>query len=660
MKISLRFTIALVVAATVPLLISGGWSLYTLHRVNALVTGQSEAALVELGEEAIRQKAEATARHIELYLDTHPEVDLNDMAQLEANTALADIALQPVGQTGYTAVFDEGGITHFHINPEIVGTDMSTLADELPEFWAIFAASLGGSPSTGYYDWIEADGQIRRKYMSIVPIGGTPLRLAATTYIDEFSYPVVELRSQLAEIRTASITQLILTLAGVTLLAVAGAFALGWQLSQPLGQIAEAAARVTVGDMSPVGLSTRQDEIGVLARTFNAMTAQIHDLLNGLEERNRDLERKAAQLEAASQVARDASAARELDDLLSRAVNLIRDRFGFYHAGIFLVDDQNEYAVLKAATGAAGRQMLKRGHKLKVGEVGVVGYVTDRNQPHIALDVGADAVHFKNPLLPHTRSEMALPLRLGERVIGALDVQSNKEAAFDEEDVTVLQIMADQLAVAIENARLLHEMHQNVREMEAAYGRFTKEAWHAYAQSAMGLHGYRYRRLGVEPAADLHAEAHEALQKGHPILTTATPGVENDYSEEHRGQEAYKAENPQSEAISALAVPIKLREQVIGVLNLHFESETISPETVLLVEEAAGRLALVLENARLVQEAQRQVSREHQINLISARARSSMNLEAILQNTVRELGNALGSSRTFIQLGIQENSKEWR
>jgi GAF domain-containing protein len=356
-------------------------------------------------------------------------------------------------------------------------------------------------------------------------------------------------------------------------------------------------------------------------------------------------------------VARDASAARELDDLLSRAVNLIRDRFGFYHAGIFLVDDQNEYAVLKAATGQAGRQMLKRGHKLKVGEVGVVGYVTDTNQPHIALDVGADAVHFKNPLLPNTRSEMALPLRLGERVIGALDVQSNKEAAFDEEDVTVLQTMADQLAVAIENARLLHEMQQNVREMEVAYGRFTQESWHAYAQSAMGLHGYRYRRLGVEPVADQHVEAYEALQKGHPILTTVTPGVENDYSEEHRGQEAYKAE-PQSEAISALAVPIKLREQVIGVLNLRFESEAISPETVLLVEEAAGRLALVLENARLVQEAQRQVLREHQINLISARARSSMNLEAILQNTVRELGNALGSSRTFIQLGIVENGDD--
>ena len=174
------------------------------------------------------------------------------------------------------------------------------------------------------------------------------------------------------------------------------------------------------------------------------------------------------QLQMAAEVARDATTAHDLDDLLNRAVNLVRDRFGFYHAGIFLVDERGEYAVLRAATGEAGRAMLEHGHKLRVGEVGIVGYVTGTGQPRIALDVGADAVHFKNPFLPETRSELALPFKVEERVIGALDVQSRRAAAFDEDDVRMLQVMADQLAVAIEKAHLLHETQQKAQELTQA------------------------------------------------------------------------------------------------------------------------------------------------------------------------------------------------
>ena len=199
-------------------------------------------------------------------------------------------------------------------------------------------------------------------------------------------------------------------------------------------------------------------------------------------DRTRDLERRSMQLQAASEVARDATTARELDDLLNRAVNLIRDRFAFYHAGIFLLDEDREYAVLRAATGEAGRQMLEQGHRLKVGEVGIVGYVTGSGRPRIALDVGADAVHFENPLLPETRSEMALPLQVGRQIIGALDVQSREPAAFDEDDVALLQTMADQLAVAIENARLLNQMQQTVHELEAATRHYTQESWRKAVQ----------------------------------------------------------------------------------------------------------------------------------------------------------------------------------
>jgi PAS domain S-box-containing protein len=365
------------------------------------------------------------------------------------------------------------------------------------------------------------------------------------------------------------------------------------------------------------------------------------------KETEAKLQRRALQLQAAAEVARDATTARDLDELLNRAVNLVRDRFGFYHAGIFLVDEQGEYAILTAASGQAGQAMLEHAYKLKAGETGIVGYVTSRGQPRIALDVGTDAVHFKNPYLPDTRSELALPLKAGGQVIGALDVQSQQPAAFDEEDVQVLQIVADQLAVAIQNLRLLRDMQQTVRELEVAYGRYTRRSWSAFAQGSNRPYGYRYRRLGIEPAVEQSAEAHEALQRGQPVVATFRP--------DNPAASSAAQDNGQT-VTSSLAVPIKLRGQTVGVLNLRFEEETVAQETISMVEEIAERLALVLENARLMQEAQSLVSREQRINLISSQVRSSISLDTILQNTVRELGRALGASRTFIQLGIEPDN----
>ena len=388
--------------------------------------------------------------------------------------------------------------------------------------------------------------------------------------------------------------------------------------------------------------------IAYLIRSLSQSLKVSQDAVRELEEqrgrleelvksRTHDLEHRSIQLQVAAEVARDATAARELDTLLNRAVNLIRDRFGFYHAGIFLVDEVGEYAILQAATGEAGQKMLEQGHRLKVGEVGIVGYVAGQGEPRIAadigrasVDVGADAVHFENPLLPETRSEMGLPLRLGDRIVGVLDVQSRKEAAFDEGDIAVLQTMADQLAVAIENVRLLQRMQQAVRELEVAYGRHTQEAWHAVSKRP---HGYRYRRLGVEPVAEPPEEAHQAWLEGRTITQTIQGSDEGD-------------------GVSAIAVPIRFRDQVIGVFNIRSANKTVSSETVSLVEEAADRLALALENARLLEETQQRAKRDRLIADITAQVRSSMDPEIILQTAVRELGTALGTDRAFVRLGI--------
>jgi PAS domain S-box-containing protein len=226
---------------------------------------------------------------------------------------------------------------------------------------------------------------------------------------------------------------------------------------------------------SPAAFTTEHVEIsgelsGQLAIGIHQtrLREQIQHYAGELEQqvaaRTAQLERRTSQLRVAAEVARDAITAYDLDELLNRSVNLVRDRFGFYHAGIFLVDGRGEYAVLRAATGEAGRQMLAHEHRLRVGEVGIVGHVCASGEPRIALDTGTDAVYFDNPFLPDTRSEMALPMRAGGNVIGALDVQSRRESAFDQDDVEILQVMADQMAVAIERTRLFEQVQATLEE----------------------------------------------------------------------------------------------------------------------------------------------------------------------------------------------------
>ena len=177
-------------------------------------------------------------------------------------------------------------------------------------------------------------------------------------------------------------------------------------------------------------------------------------------------ERRATHLEVAAEVARHATAI--LDDverLLNDTVRRISDKFGFYHAGIFLLDASRRYAVLQAASSTAGARMLRQKHRLKVGQEGIVGHVAATGEARIASDVGTDHVHYANPHLPDTRSEMALPLKVRDRVIGVLDVQSKETSTFTQSDIATLQILADQLANAIENARLYRELKQTYTDL---------------------------------------------------------------------------------------------------------------------------------------------------------------------------------------------------
>ncbi len=356
-----------------------------------------------------------------------------------------------------------------------------------------------------------------------------------------------------------------------------------------------------------------------------------------------DVQRRASRLLAAAEISRVTTSILTLDELLPQAVNLIRERFDLYYAGIFLVDEGQRWAILRAGTGEAGRVMLERNHRLEVGGASMIGACVAQGEARITFDTQRETVHRRNPLLPETRSELALPLFSRGRVIGAMTIQDTRPGAFTQEDITTLQTMADQLANAIENARLLRRMEQNMHELEVASGRLTRESWQNFLANYRHTFGYRYRLLDVEPAADLSPEAQAALEQQASVVTTVA------------------AETEEGRAQGALSVPIRVRNEVLGVLNLRFEDAAVSPEAISMVEQISARLGAALESARLLEESRRAAARGQATARVAGSLRERLEIDAVLKNAARELRAALDLSRVSVRLvprAVTEDSQE--
>ncbi len=226
--------------------------------------------------------------------------------------------------------------------------------------------------------------------------------------------------------------------------------------------------------------------------------------------------RRARLLQAAAEVGKDVTSILDLDELLNRTVDIICDTYGFYYAGVFLLDETKEWAVLQAGRGEAGQEMLSAGHKLKVNGLSMIGAAISTHKARIALDVGEEPVHFKNPYLPRTRSEMALPLGVGDQVIGAVTVQSVEEAAFSDEDITSLQAMADQLAIALNNAQLL-------QALEAAHAELVRtKMFEAMATATLqAIHWIGNKSLPIAASVGRLKEDLATLQDADPRTTTS-------------------------------------------------------------------------------------------------------------------------------------------
>jgi GAF domain-containing protein len=316
---------------------------------------------------------------------------------------------------------------------------------------------------------------------------------------------------------------------------------------------------------------------------------------------------------------------------------LISEQFGFYHVGIFLIDRDREFVILQSANSAGGQKMLARGHRLLLG-TGVVGFAAQMGKPRIALDVGTDAVFFNNPDLPDTRSEIALPMIASGQTIGVLDVQSTEPGAFTEEDFRALGTLANQMAIAIENARLLTEARASAKQVQEVFNDFVRIEWSRTTGRNEQV-GFRYNGGRIE-LLDTPLE--------YPEIASAV----------HSGNVVARHANGKDELQTTAAVPVKLRGEVIGIL--HIESNDPNrrwrDDELSLMEAVAERAAFAMENARLFQDARRRAAKERMIAEATSSISGSLNVENILQATAVELERVLGGSEVLIKFSDKDFS----
>jgi GAF domain-containing protein len=363
------------------------------------------------------------------------------------------------------------------------------------------------------------------------------------------------------------------------------------------------------------------------------LQTQSRELEEMVAIRTRGLVRRAVQLQTTADIAKLATEMTEPDLIMSQAVELIRERFGFYHASIFLMDDTGNWANLVASTGEAGQKMIARRHRLAAGSASIIGWVTSNRLPRVALNVDQDPFHFKNPLLPDTSAEMAVPLLVGQRLIGALDVQSTEAEAFDEDDVRALEGIASELAVAIDRARVQRDMQDRLDRMQRSAMSEIRDAWARVGRSGATP------TIHLSPQGDL-VPADES--RFHLIDEVASEGrtiVSADGSE--------------------IGVPIQVRGEMIATLSAKHPhpSETWTEDDIALIEAIASQAAISLESARQRDEEQRRVTELEVLNRVSQAVSQMLRLDTLYRIVHRQINQVLGETDMSIALYDDQENK---
>jgi GAF domain-containing protein len=354
------------------------------------------------------------------------------------------------------------------------------------------------------------------------------------------------------------------------------------------------------------------------------------DLEERVKQRTQDLERHSAQLEAATQVTHHAASALDMGELVSQVATSIGNQFGFYHTGIFILDATGEWAELKAASGIRAQQILASEHRLHVGGAGSASYVTSQGEPRVVSDAMTEAMFFRSPDLPDTRSEITLPLRARNRTVGLLNLHSTQPQAFGREDVAVLQTLADHVAMAIGNAYLFQQAQESLAAERRAATQLAQQAWQGLlrAQRELGVVRNKDGIAALSPAAAAQRPEMEIARQTGKATLDASSGA-------------------------SLAVPVKVRDRVIGVIDARKPVGAWTQEEIALVETLTDQLGVALDSARLYQDTQRRAARERLIGEVAAHMRERLDVDGVLKAAAQDIGEKLGLHDIAIQLEVQ-------
>jgi GAF domain-containing protein len=328
------------------------------------------------------------------------------------------------------------------------------------------------------------------------------------------------------------------------------------------------------------------------------------NLHHELQENKDTLHKKLIYIRTATQIARSISTSRDVEGILPVIADRMTNQLNLYYTGIFLIDPTGQYAVLVAGSGEAGQKMLMENHRFGVGGPSMIGWTTSHQRPRIALDVGEEATRFNNPHLPLTRSELAIPILSKNTILGAISIQSTREAAFDDDDILIFQGIADNIATALENSRLYLQNQRDLEEILALNKQFLEQTW-----------------ANIIPKE-------ETLS-----YTFEDPNIASTDSE-----------------VKTIEFPIVLRDHEIGRLVVETPTKTITPEQFEFVDSVLSQSALALESSRLLLTANLRTAQEEKISALTAKLTQMANVEDIIKTTLQEVNQIPEVSASAIQL----------
>lgn len=447
---------------------------------------------------------------------------------------------------------------------------------------------------------------------------------------------------------------LFLTLVIIGLTAGVAVF-MSQRLGGPITRLTAAARQVAAGDLKARAQVETGDEIGLLADTFNSMTGRLNDTIDTLEER---VSERTQQIQTVVDVSQRLAGILDLSDLLRQVVNTTKETFGYYHVHIYLLDELGQTLRMAEGYGEAGAEMRRQGHDIPlIAAKSLVARAAREGEIVRVENVRNDPEWLPNPLLPETRSEMAVPVKLGTEVVGVLDVQSAEMGGLTQEDESTLQILANQIAVGVRNARLFSQTQEALYQAQKLQRQYTGQAWEKLAASRASAN-YEFRRATLPPLQETNPpEAVAALQQEQTVdIRLPKITLETDQTPHGAGS------TTQTKSLAALATPLKLRDEIIGVLGVHADDpdHQWSSDEIALIEAVSEQMSLAIENARLFEETGRRAGRERIIAQVTRQVWASGDLERVMQTAVEQLGSTLDASKVIIRLGTEDQLEEAR